>query len=82
MGAKGNEVAKRRAGVKVKMIEKVWLSAREAKEYLDVKDSKTLDRLAREEMIEVCVINKKLVYYSKRGIDSMLERHAFFYEMD
>ena len=82
MSDKGSEVAKRRTGVKVKKIEKVWLSVREAKEYLDVKDSKTLDRLAREEMIEVSVLNKKLVYYSKRGIDSMLERHAFFYEMD
>lgn len=65
---------------KVRTVDKVWLSQSEAKAYLDIKDTKTLDRLAREYMLEVCVLGRKLVYYSKRGIDSMLERNAFVYE--
>ena len=63
--------------VKVRMVEKEWLSQREAKAYLDIKDTKTLDRLAREYAIAVSMLGRKLVYYSKRGIDSMLERNAF-----
>lgn len=61
---------------KVKEVDKVWLSQQEAKAYLDIKDSKTLDRLAREEMLEVSVVGRKLVYYNKRSIDAMLERHS------
>lgn len=61
---------------KVKDVDKVWLSQREVKAYLDIKDSKTLEKLAVEEGIEVSIISRKLVYYKKSGIDRMLERHA------
>lgn len=61
---------------KVRDVDKVWLSQSEAKAYLDIKDNKTLDKLAREEMLEVSYVGRKLIYYKKSSIDAMFERHA------
>ena len=56
-------------------IKKIWLSRSELKELLDIKDNKTLNKLIKEEDIQVSVLTNKLVYFEYESVMNMFERH-------
>jgi len=63
---------RRRAG-KVQPVEKVWLSSREAKAYLDIKDDK-LRSLRDSASISFTRIGS-MYWHDKRSIDRLLEKN-------
>ena len=59
---------------KVKPIEKRWLSAAEAKSYLDCSDN-WLQKLRDEDLVRVSMVGRK-IYYDLSSIEKLLENNV------